>query len=316
MRHLTTIDGKPSAESFVAFLLTKDISTHVESNTDQSQWDVWIRDEDKLAAAQKEYALFQEDPSHSRYRDAIDHARVIVKEKRQKQMERQKNLQQPVARSGPDLFGGRMPPLTLTLIVLCVIIGFVSEFGLAKRQNWLGYQSLKQLKFVDLELYKQTGDPAASLKKGELWRVLTPAFLHGDILHLLLNMLSLASLGRITEKLEGIGKYAIILLLVAIGSHLFQGLMPIKWMGSPNFVGISGVVLGLLGYIGIKTTLRPDLGFKLAPQAYIMTAMILVLGFTGGLQDLRMANLAHLGGLATGALVGLAMSGSSRRSKP
>ena len=208
----------------------------------------------------------------------------------------------------PSLFGGSLPPLTLTLIILCVVLGLVSEFSQPGAKNWLGNFVKKQLMFVDLSLYIKTGDAAASLKNGELWRILTPAFLHGSPIHLLFNMLSLASLGRLTERLEGIGRYALIILLIAIGSHLFQGLMPTKWFGSPNFVGISGVIFGLLGYMGTKTTLRPDLGFQLPAQVYIMTALILVLGFSGGTKDFQLANLAHIGGLVVGIAIGFVMS--------
>jgi GlpG protein len=84
--------------------------------------------------------------------------------------------------------------------------------------------------------------------------------------------------------------------------------MTLNFFGSPNFVGISGVILGLLGYIGIKTTLRPDIDCELGPQAYIMTTLILVLGFTGGDKFFQMANMAHLGGLLSGIAVGFVMS--------
>jgi GlpG protein len=311
MRHLTTISGKAVAESFVAYLLTQDISTHVEQvANDPSQWDVWIRDEDKNEIAREEYRKFQLAPEDPKYRQAIDHAKSILKEQKQKSVERVKNVRQPTPRLSPSLFGGPLPPLTMTVIVLCVFLGLVTQFGEGPDpNNWLGNLATKQLKFVDLKAYKETKDPAASIKKGEVWRIVTPAFLHGSTLHLLLNMLSLASLGRIVERLEGTGRYAIILLLTATGSHLLQGLMPLDMFGSPNFVGISGVIMGLVGYVGIKTMLRPDLGFSLSPQVYVMTALILVLGFGGGDSvKFPLANLAHLGGLIAGCAIGFVMS--------
>jgi len=308
MRHLTTITGKSKAESLVAYLLTLDIPTHVEPTTDQNGWDIWVRDEDRLEIAKKEFQQFSAYPEDAKYRQAVDHAKVIIKEKKQKSSERQKNIQFPPSRVSPNLFGGSLPPLTLTLIILCVFLGLVSNFSDPGRENMLGNFVMKQLMFVDMKLYNLTGDAAASLKQGELWRILTPAFLHGHPIHLLFNMLSLASLGRFTERLEGIGRFAVIILIIAIGSHLLQGLMPIKWFGSPNFVGISGVVFGLLGYLGMKTTLRPDLGFQLPGQVYIMTALILVFGFSGSMQDFPMANLAHLGGLVSGVAIGFIMS--------
>ena len=308
MRYLTTITVKSKAESFVSFLLTQDIVTHVEANADQNEWEIWVRDEDRLETAKREYLLFQSSPEDLKYRQAMDQAKTILKEKRFQSSERQKNIQYSTARVTPSMLGGSLPPLTLTIIILCVFLGLVTEFGSPSQNNWLGNFAMRQLMFVDMPLYKSSLDPSASLKKGELWRMLTPAFLHGGPIHLLFNMLSLASLGRLTERLEGIGRYAILLLLMAMGSHLLQGLMPTKWYGSPNFVGISGVIFGLLGYVGMKSTLRPDLGFQLPAQVYLMTALILVIGFSGGTKDFQMANLAHVGGLVSGIAIAFVMS--------
>ena len=307
MRQLTSISGKSSAEAFVAYLVTQDISTHVEPDTTEAdKWDIWIRDEDKTEFAREAHHQFLQSPNDPKFRQAVDQARSILKEQKQKSIERRKNIQNPVSRVNPSLFSGRLPPLTLTLILICVFFGVV-KFLLSDgtQSGGLGSLAMQKLGFVDLKLYLMSGDPAASLKRGELWRVLTPAFLHGDPLHLLLNMLALANLGRVTERLEGTGKYALIVLFVAICSHLLQGLTPTQWFGSPNFVGISGVIMGLLGYLGIKTTLRPDLGFFLPPQAYIMTGLILVLGFS---KEMNLANLAHLGGLVAGIAIGFVLS--------
>ncbi len=308
MRHLTTITGKSTAESFVAHLLTQDISTQVEQATDVNKWDVWIRDEDQLEVARKEYQEFLASPDDEKYRNAVDQARAIIKEKKQKSAERQKNVQYPSSRTNPGPLGGSLPPLTLTLIVLCVLLGVVSEFTKPDSGNWFGNVIMKQLSFVDTSLFEKTFDPAASLKQGELWRILTPAFLHGSPFHLLFNMLALGSLGRRIERLEGIGRYAVIMLIIAVCSHLLQGLMPTKWFGSPFFVGISGVTFGLIGYLGTKTTLRPDLGIQVPAETYLLIGMILVIGFYGNSKSLPLANMAHLGGLLAGVAIGFLMS--------
>ncbi len=308
MRHLTTITGKSNAESFVAFLLTQNIPTHVEPTADQNEWDVWIRDEDKLDLAKKEYQQFIASPDDAKYHHAIDQAKSIIKEKKQKSIDYQKNTSYSIPRSRvrPNMFSGSLPPLTLTLIIVCVVLGIASDFTDAANET--SVYIVNQLAFVNHDLYKGTGDPAASIKQGEFWRVLTPAFLHGSPFHLLFNMLALASLGRLIERLEGIGRFAVIVLLVAMSSHLFQGLMPGKWFGSPEFVGISGVVFGLLGYVATKTNLRPDLGIYLPAQIYLMTALILVLGFTIKSKGFALANLAHVGGLVAGIVIGFVMS--------
>lgn len=308
MRHLTSITGKSNAESFVAYLLTQNIPTHVEPTADPNEWDVWIRDEDRLELAKKEYQQFLASPEDAKYHQAIDQAKSIIKEKKQKSIEYQKNTSYSIPRSRvrPNMLSGSLPPLTLTLVIVCVILGIASEFTRATGE--FGSSIVRQLLFVDLGLYQSTGDPAASIKQGEVWRIFTPAFLHGDPLHLLFNMLSLASLGRLIERLEGIGRFAFMVFLIAIVSHLFQGLMPGKWYGSPNFVGISGVVFGLLGYIATKSNLRPDLGIYLPAQVYLMTALILVFGFTTSTKGFALANLAHVGGLVAGIVIGFVMS--------
>jgi membrane associated rhomboid family serine protease len=67
--------------------------------------------------------------------------------------------------------------------------------------------------------------------------------------------------------------------------------------------------MGLFGYIAIKTKMHPELGFSLSPSSYLMVGFLLVVGFAGdifgGRSDLHMANVAHLGGLVTGAILGL-----------
>lgn len=325
MRSLTTIEGKSDAESFVAYLLTLGISTHVEpvstaSNPDANastpdSWEVWIKNEDRLDQAKQELAAFQSNPNDPKYATALRQANQILKEQREEARLRQRNIQTPrLDSSRSAMFSGKIPPLTQCLIILCCVLSFLTAFSKPAPENRLGNSIVKQLQFVDMNLYAKSKDPAASIKKGELWRILTPAFLHGDPLHLLMNMLALASLGRLVERMIGTPRYAILLVLLALGSHLPQGLFEenlfgIKGLsGSPNFVGISGVVMGLFGYLAVKTQLRPDLGFTLSMQSYLMVGILLIMGFAGemfgNVGNLHMANFAHLGGLVAGVLIG------------
>lgn len=326
MRSLTTIEGKSDAEAFVAYLLTLGISTHVEpasipsmvpvgTSQQADTWEVWIKSEDRLAQAKEELKAFQANPKDPKYSLALRQAKEILKDQREEARLRQRNIQSPrLDSSRSSMLSGRLPPLTLTLIVLCCIFGLLSNFSNPSRENRLGESIVKQLKFVDMNLYAKDKDPAASLKKGEFWRVLTPAFLHGSPIHLLMNMLALASLGRLVERLVGLRRYAMLLILIALGSHLPQGLLGENLLGikgvsgTPNFVGISGVVMGLFGYIAIKTKMHPELGFSLSPSSYLMVGFLLVVGFAGdifgGRNDMPMANVAHLGGLVTGAILG------------
>ncbi|MFZ4081564.1 MAG: rhomboid family intramembrane serine protease [Pirellula sp.] len=326
MRSLTKIEGKSDAEAFVAYLLTLGISTHVEPTSPPSMgnalesarpeaWEVWIKNEDLMAQAKEELATFLANPKDPKYSAALKQANQILRNQREEARLRQRNIQSPrLDDNRSSMFSGRLPPLTLTLIVLCCVFGLLTSFSQPSPENRLGLSIVKQLKFVDMGLYSKSKDPAASLKRGEYWRVFTPAFLHGDPLHLLMNMLGLASLGRIVERMIGLRRYALLLVLLAAGSHLPQGLLGENLFGfkglsgSPNFVGISGVIMGLFGYVAVKTKMRPDLGFALSAQAYFMVGILLVLGFAGEMfgkvGNLHMANFAHLGGLVAGAILG------------
>jgi len=326
MRSLTTIEGKSDAEAFVAYLLTLGISTHVEPTSPPSMgnalesarpeaWEVWIKNEDLMAQAKEELETFLANPKDPKYATALKQANQILRDQREEARLRQRNIQSPrLDDNRSSMFSGRLPPLTLTLIVLCCVFGLLTSFSQPSPENRLGLSIVKQLKFVDMGLYSKSKDPAASLKRGEYWRVFTPAFLHGDPLHLLMNMLGLASLGRIVERMIGLRRYALLLVLLAAGSHLPQGLLGENLFGfkglsgSPNFVGISGVIMGLFGYVAVKTKMRPDLGFALSAQAYFMVGILLVMGFAGEMfgkvGNLHMANFAHLGGLVAGAILG------------
>jgi GlpG protein len=333
MRSLTTIDGKPDAEAFVAYLLTLGISTHVEAAGDSwsktptansaanstgqapDVWEVWIKNEDRLPQAKEELATFLANPKDPKYAAALKQANHILRDQRQEAKLRQRNIQSPnLGNQRTSMFSGKLPALTLTLLILCCVFGLVTAFSSPAEENRLGLSIVKQLKFVDMGLLAKTNDPTASLRRGELWRIFTPAFLHGSPLHLLMNMLALASLGRLVEHLIGIRRYAMLLLLIAAGSHLPQGLLGENILGiqglsgSPNFVGISGVIMGLFGYIAVKSKMRPDLGFSLSGQSYFMVGILLVMGFAGEIfgkeGSIHMANFAHLGGLVTGAVLG------------
>src|SRR5437867_460418 len=73
-------------------------------------------------------------------------------------------------------------------------------------------------------------DPASlpEIRHGELWRLITPMFIHFGIWHLLLNMLWLRDLGSMIEARQSPLHLAILVVVFAAGSNLGQILMS-KW---------------------------------------------------------------------------------------
>ena len=57
----------------------------------------------------------------------------------------------------------------------------------------------------------------AAIASGQWWRLFTPAFLHGDLVHLALNNFSLHNLGPILETVSGRPRFAIVYAVSAVG---------------------------------------------------------------------------------------------------
>ncbi len=317
MRSLGQIDGRKPTERFVAYLLTQKIKTHIEGvDGEADRWEVWIRNEDQMPAARKELDTFLSNPSDSRYDSALKEATRLLDEEQRARQQAAKNIRR-VEMAGPSrLTGGKVPPLTLTLAILAAIVSLLSGFMAPRENNTWGRTIINELSFVEPSaLVASRGDPAASLKRGELWRVITPIFMHGSILHLAMNLMLLVSLGRLTERIQGTPKYALFVLMLAVFPNLLQGLSP-EWMrGSPNFVGISGVVYGLFGYIWIRSKLHPEMGIVIPMPMVVIFVGMIVLGLTVGLANVipgwRLADLCHLGGLLVGIAVAYASEQNS-----
>jgi GlpG protein len=139
---------------------------------------------------------------------------------------------------------------------------------------------------------------------GEIWRLLTPAFLHFGIFHVLFNSLWMWDLGRRLEYFMGHWHFLIFFAVTAVASNIAQ----YWWEGSTNFGGMSGVVYALVGFIAIRQRLAPH-PLVAVPSALIGFMLFwLVLCMTGVVDYFisgSVANAAHVGGLVAGALYAL-----------
>ncbi len=130
---------------------------------------------------------------------------------------------------------------------------------------------------------------------GEFYRLITSAFLHGNLLHLVVNMYSLWIIGSQVETFIGKTKYIIIYLLSLILGNIFS----IVFLENSLSVGASGAIFGLMGsllYFGYHYRLY--LSNALTNQLIPIILLNLFLGFTSSSID----NAAHIGGLIGGYL--------------
>ncbi|MEP4485166.1 MAG: rhomboid family intramembrane serine protease [Halioglobus sp.] len=148
---------------------------------------------------------------------------------------------------------------------------------------------------------------------GQYWRLITPAFLHFGWLHIVFNSLWLWELGARVERVMGGLNMLGLFLVIAMVSNACQYLF-----GGPSlFGGMSGVVYGLLGFSWAGAKVQP--AWQIAPPTGIMVFMVgwLVVCMLGVVEVLgfgAIANAAHVGGLVSGAILGVVFALSSRSS--
>ncbi len=149
------------------------------------------------------------------------------------------------------------------------------------------------------------------ISQGEVWRLISPALQHNDILHLLFNMLWLFVLGQQIEQRIGSRRYILLALFVGIFSNTCQYLF-----SGPNFIGFSGIVCGLLTFIWVRQKIAPWEGYPLQKATinfmmffiFTMLAIQIVSFYLEINHEMSIspgiANSAHLAGAAFGALLG------------
>ncbi|MDX1692974.1 MAG: rhomboid family intramembrane serine protease GlpG [Ketobacteraceae bacterium] len=136
----------------------------------------------------------------------------------------------------------------------------------------------------------------------QVYRWITPVFLHFGILHFAFNLLWWWEIGSIIERYQGSRRLLLIFMVLAIVPNFVQFLA-----AGNRFGGLSGVVYGVLGYVWIYGRLRRDHPFQLRPAIIYMMVGWMLIGFSGALDNVvgPMANEAHLAGLVSGVLLAL-----------
>jgi membrane associated rhomboid family serine protease len=191
-------------------------------------------------------------------------------------------------------------------------LGKWSEAGLAESaptlrfETWLAWQKSPVTKFLlGLMLLvgaaqMMPGDSlaAAGLVKaryfqGEWWRLLTAPFLHGNIVHFLMNAAALLYLGK---RLEVFARWPH-LPLVFLFAACVGGEASARFVAAPS-VGASGGLMGWLGFLMVFETLHKRLVPRRARRrlaaGVFLTALIGVIGYR------YIDNAAHAGGLLAG----------------
>lgn len=262
-------------------------------------WLAWIYNEDHLERARAELEAYVTHPDDPRYSASAHSAQEI--RAREKRLDRQyhKNF-----REVTDQWSGlrlRRRPLTMILVGVSILVFLLL-------QSPLRGEVMQRLVISTVEYDPERGwvnDGLRYVLQGEVWRLVTPIFLHFGPLHILFNSWATIVEGTLIESRRGTMRLLVLVLVAAVVSNLGQYLyMERQAPGQPHiFGGLSGVVYALFGYLWMKGRYEPEQGMILHPNTVSTMLMWLVLCMTGVLGPI--ANAAHVVGLVVGVVFGL-----------
>ena len=190
-------------------------------------------------------------------------------------------------------------PLTVVISLSCVL-GFLSL--------WLeSWQLISVLSFQGLHVDNNVlvvntqSQVFALFKQGQLWRLITPIFLHFSLMHIAFNLVLFSFFARQIEVKEGGVNLGSDILLLALISNLSQ----FYAMSDQLFGGISGVVYGLMAYCWMVNVLQKKHLYQVPQGLMLISLFMMGMGFIGvfNIFGIAVANWAHVSGLVGGIVL-------------
>jgi membrane associated rhomboid family serine protease len=187
-------------------------------------------------------------------------------------------------------------PVTLLVALAYITLAFLTDPFHPTSSQLVHYGALRAVDAAD----------------GEPWRLLTHAFLHGGIVHLGVNTISLLSIGPLLERSIGPVRFAVAYVVTAVaggiaGCWAMHPLSPLVG-GSGALFGMMGALLALVARSG-----RHAGDFFGNHAARVLTSNIVANLAIGFLLPLPISNAAHVGGMVAGFLLVLVFLDPGRR---
>lgn len=182
-----------------------------------------------------------------------------------------------------------------------------------KTPTWSGLYDLFVTHYLTPSIpFSYSGPLFEKISQGEVWRLITPVMLHASLLHIFFNLLWFILLGNQIEFRIGFFRYLLFMVVVGVLSNIAQYLM-----SGPFFMGLSGIIVGMAGFIWARQQVAPWEGYLLNRFTLIFLG-IFVIGMFGlqvflfflqlfgqvTLPGVLIANTAHLTGGIVGYLLG------------
>ncbi|MGF1572219.1 MAG: rhomboid family intramembrane serine protease [Sumerlaeia bacterium] len=292
MRQITVHPNQDELSLFVNYLYAQGIETETEPD-DSGNFVLWVLDDDHVARSQELWQEFLANPQDSKYKKAASvGAKKFEVEKKLTAKSRAKVI------SGRTTFGqsGSQEQIFITLGLIIISFGLFAFLMFAENSN-----QLRSLLFISTNPNSRALPEVLS---GQVWRLITPIFMHGSFLHLFFNVSIMWSLGRIIESRLGIVPFVVLILITALASNFGQ-----YFIQGPFFLGLSGVIFGFVGFAAYIQKVNP--WENLGVDSFFLKLAIgwIALGFLlagSGIALIgNMANWAHLFGFLSGIATGV-----------
>jgi len=287
MRKVGQLADARRAGLFGDFLTSVSIENQVRETGD-GNFAIWICRERQVVEAGTHFKSFCEASQEAKYlkgqrqTKADQRARLTLEQTHQ----RRKRKIEAAEKSSGNSVG------LATSFVLILTVGVAIWTG-------LGLTDGSEARMAPLKISTVVGTAMPEIAAGQVWRLLSPVFLHFDFMHIGFNLMAFVFLGQMIEKRSGTLVLMALFLLSGVGSNVAQ-----YFVSGPQFGGLSGVAYALFGYVWMKSRLDPFSGYFLADQTVTFALVWLAVCFTGLLGPI--ANTAHVVGLAVGLVWGVA----------
>ncbi|EYU18983.1 hypothetical protein ABFS82_04G181600 [Erythranthe guttata] len=235
-------------------------------------------------------------------------------------------------RLSPDKYGGRypqpppprpyhlskkwfpwlVPTIIIVNIVLFIIAMYINNCP-AHSDNCVGVATLGRFAFQSTHENPLLGPSAATLlnigalevhkvvEEHQVWRIVSCMWLHAGMFHILANMLSLLFVGIRLEQEFGFARIGLLYLISGIGGSLSSSL----FVRTTISVGASGALFGLLGAMLSELLVNWTI-YENKLESLLSLLLIILINMAVGILP-HVDNFAHLGGFATGFLLGFVL---------
>lgn len=348
MRVIGTLPNENEARQFTAYLKAQGIECNCEivfnQETQHLTYQLWIHNEDEIAPAASALQKFQNDPTNSEFHVSLPPPSPVPSSATATVAQKETVSKKPLT-AATHFF--------LSLCIFVFFLNWIEQQSILSSSSRVIMTPIQEAFFFDLPTnldQVETENPSLDIqqeeqvlkklnywhgayewlvnrlqgkasptdsaplfdriRQGEIWRFFTPSLLHGGFLHILFNMIWLWVLGIPIEQRIGFFRTIFLTLALGVGSNTCQYLM-----GGPFFLGYSGIVVGLAGFIWMRERIAPWEGYPLQ-RSTILFLILFVVGvfalqfiafglqlFTSISFTPNIANTGHI----SGGLIGMAL---------